>query len=152
MNYIAEINRFHELLPQSHMTPSSIALWYGLMHIFNKAGWPSEKTVSLDQLKQNTKLSKASIYRERTRLQDEGLITFVSGSGSRPCTFQMLSLSKELASQIETLEFHSETPQMSEKDALESQIEPPLSQIEPPASSIPYIENINLFKQDIIEQ
>ena len=48
MNYIAEINRFHELLPQSRMTPSSIALWYGLMHIFNKAGWPEEKTVSLD--------------------------------------------------------------------------------------------------------
>ena len=45
MNYIAEINRFHELLPQSRMTPSSIALWYGLMHIFNKAGWPEEKTV-----------------------------------------------------------------------------------------------------------
>ena len=35
MNYIAEINRFHELLPQSRMTPSSIALWYGLRHIFN---------------------------------------------------------------------------------------------------------------------
>ena len=45
MNYIAEINRFHELLPQSRMTPSSIALWYGLMHIFNKAGWPEEKAV-----------------------------------------------------------------------------------------------------------
>ena len=127
MNYIAEINRFHELLPQSRMTPSSIALWYGLMHIFNKAGWPEEKAVSLDQLKQDTKLSKASIYRERTRLQNEGLITFVAGSGSRPCTFRMLSLSKELASQIGTLEFHSETP----------------------ASSIPYKENINLSKQEI---
>ena len=134
MNYIAEINRFHELLPQSRMTPSSIALWYGLMHIFNKAGWPEEKTVSLDQLKQDTKLSKASIYRERTRLQNEGLITFVAGSGSRPCTFRMLSLSKELASQIGTLE---------------SQIETPLSQIETPASSIPYKENINLSKQEI---
>lgn len=149
MNYIAEINRFHELLPQSRMTPSSIALWYGLMHIFNKAGWPEEKTISLDQLKQDTKLSKASIYRERTRLQNEGLITFVAGSGSRPCAFRMLSLSKELASQIGTLEFHSETPQMSKNDALESQIEPPLSQIETPASSIPYKENINLSKQEI---
>lgn len=151
MNYIAEINRFHELLPQSRMTPSSIALWYGLMHIFNKAGWPSEKTVSLYQLKQDTKLSKASIYRERVRLQNEGLITFVAGSGSRPCSFRMLSLSKELASQIGTLEFHSETPHPSRNDALESQIEPPLSQIETPASSIPYKEDINLFKQDKIE-
>jgi hypothetical protein len=151
MNYIAEINRFHELLPQSRMTPSSIALWYGLMHIFNKAGWPDEKTVSLYQLKQDTKLSKASIYRERVRLQNEGLITFVAGSGSRPCTFRMLSLSKELASQIGTLEFHSETPQPSKNNALESQIEPPLSQIETPASSIPYKEDINLFKQDKIE-
>lgn len=151
MNYIAEINRFHELLPQSRMTPSTIALWYGLMHIFNKAGWPDEKTVSLYQLKQDTKLSKASIYRERVRLQNEGLITFVAGSGSRPCTFRMLSLSKELASQIGTLEFHSETPQPSKNDALESQIEPPLSQIETPASSTPYKEDINLFKQDKIE-
>lgn len=115
MNYIAEINRFHELLPQSRMTPSSIALWYGLMHIFNKAGWPEEKTISLDQLKQDTKLSKASIYRERTRLQNEGLITFVAGSGSRPCAFRMLSLSKELASQIGTLEVHSENATDVEK-------------------------------------
>ena len=61
----------------------------------------------------------------------------------------MLSLSKELASQIGTLEFHSETPQMSKNDALESQIEPPLSQIETPAGSIPYKENINLSKQEI---
>ena len=41
MNYIAEINRFHELLPQSRMTPSSIALRYGLMHILNKESYAS---------------------------------------------------------------------------------------------------------------
>ena len=101
MNYIAEINRFHELLPQSRMTPSSIALWYGLMHIFNKAGWPSEKTVSLDQIKQDTKLSKAYIYREIVRLQNDGIITFIAGSGSRSCTFRMLSLSKSWRLRLE---------------------------------------------------
>ena len=121
MNYIAEINRFHELLPQSRMTPSSIALWYGLMHIFNKAGWPDEMEIPLSDIEKNTKLSRYTIRRERLRLAEYELIAYKRPQSFLHGVYQILPLSGRILFKLEselgqaaTTLVHSDTTQKTE--------------------------------------
>lgn len=121
MNYIAEINRFHELLPQSRMTPSSIALWYGLMHIFNKAGWPDEMEIPLADIESNTKLSRYTIRRERLRLAEYELITYKRPESFLHGVYRILPLSGRILFKLEselgqnaTTLVHSDTTQKME--------------------------------------
>ena len=121
MNYIAEINRFHELLPQSRMTPSSIALWYGLMHIFNKAGWPVEMEIPLSDIEKNTKLSRYTIRRERLRLAEYELIAYKRPQSFLHGVYQILPLSGRILFKLEselgqaaTTLVHSDTTQKTE--------------------------------------
>ena len=121
MNYIAEINRFHELLPQSRMTPSSIALWYGLMHIFNKAGWPGEMEIPLSDIEKNTKLSRYTIRRERLRLAEYELIAYKRPQSILHGVYQILPLSGRILFKLEselgqaaTTLVHSDTTQKTE--------------------------------------
>ena len=121
MNYIAEINRFHELLPQSRMTPSSIALWYGLMHIFNKAGWPEEMEIPLADIESNTKLSRYTIRRERLRLAEYELIAYKRPESFLHGVYQILPLSGRILFKLEselgqaaTTLVHSDTTQKTE--------------------------------------
>ena len=121
MNYIAEINRFHELLPQSRMTPSSIALWYGLMHIFNKAGWPGEMEIPLSDIEKNTKLSRYTIRRERLRLAEYELIAYKRPESFLHGVYQILPLSGRILFKLEselgqaaTTLVHSDTTQNAE--------------------------------------
>ena len=121
MNYIAEINRFHELLPQSRMTPSSIALWYGLMHIFNKAGWPGEMEIPLSDIEKNTKLSRYTIRRERLRLAEYELIAYKRPESFLHGVYRILPLSGRILFKLEselgqdaTTLVHSDTTQKTE--------------------------------------
>lgn len=102
MNYLTEIKLFYDWLETHSLTPASIALWHGLMYIANRAGWPMRLCIPMTMLEARTHIPRPTLYRERKRLQQAGLIDF-SAQGSR------LSSIYVLRSLEERFVFHGET-------------------------------------------
>lgn len=117
MNYMTEIKLFNEYLPTSTLTPASVALWYGLMYLFNRSGWQNQLAIPMNMLEAQTKLSRVTIFRERTRLCRLGLIAFKArvGGGSMgvytllPLSLQIGTSNSKMWLQSETKSLHTET-------------------------------------------
>jgi hypothetical protein len=133
MNYMAEIKMFYDWLETHSLTPASITLWHGLMFIANRSGWKNPLPISLSVIESRTMIPRASIYRERERLREAGLIDFSTKGGKASCLYTIYSLSQQLESHGETqsavkedLVSHSETQSVVNEDRiqhLESQSE-----------------------------
>ncbi|NGQ95040.1 DnaD domain protein [Brevibacillus sp. SYP-B805] len=76
MNYLEQIVAFHRWKEVNPLPASAIALWYELMAICNKAGWPQEFTVPNAVLQSYAGLSRKEFERARQQLIDLGLITY----------------------------------------------------------------------------
>ena len=98
MNYMAEIKMFYDWLETHSLTPASITLWYGLMFIANRSGWNNPLPISLSVIESRTMIPRASIYRERERLREAGLIDFSTKGGKASCLYTIYSLSQQLES------------------------------------------------------
>ena len=83
MNYIKEINSFYDWLETNPLASSCIVLWYALMHIANKAGWPDTFAVAISVLEIKTGLKKDTIYDARNKLQQAGRIKWNRGEGTK---------------------------------------------------------------------
>lgn len=79
---MTEIKLFYDWLETHELPPASVALWHGLMQIANRAGWPLRLCISMNMLMARTHIPRPSLYRERKRLQQAGLIDFIA-RGSR---------------------------------------------------------------------
>lgn len=133
MNYMTEIKMFYDWLETHSLTPASITLWHGLMFIANRSGWKNPLPISLSVIESRTMIPRASIYRERERLREAGLIDFSTKGGKASCLYTIYSLSQQLESHGETqsavkrdLVSHSETQSVVNEDRiqhLESQSE-----------------------------
>lgn len=102
MNYMAEIKMFYDWLETHSLTPASITLWHGLMFIANRSGWKNPLPISLSVIESRTMIPRASIYRERERLREAGLIDFSTKGGKASCLYTIYSLSQQLESHGET--------------------------------------------------
>ena len=102
MNYMAEIKMFYDWLETHSLTPASITLWHGLMFIANRSGWKNPLPISLPVIESRTMIPRASIYRERERLREAGLIDFSTKGGKESCLYTIYSLSQQLESHGET--------------------------------------------------
>lgn len=110
MNYLTEIKQFNEYMPTSSITPTSIVLWYGLMYIFNRSGWQQKLAIPMHTIETQTKLSRVTIYRERTRLCDLGLLEFTPRSEGRPTgLYSLCPLSFQIGTTVEQTSLHKET-------------------------------------------
>lgn len=98
MNYMAEIKMFYDWLETHSLTPASITLWHGLMFIANRSGWKNPLPISLSVIESRTMIPRASIYRERERLREVGLIDFSTKGGKASCLYTIYSLSQQLES------------------------------------------------------
>lgn len=101
MNYMAEIKMFYDWLETHSLTPAAITLWHGLMFIANRSGWKNPLPISLSTIESRTMIPRASIYRERERLRQVGLIDFATKGGKASCLYTIYSLSQHLASHTE---------------------------------------------------
>lgn len=94
MNYIAEINAFHDSLLYKQVSTGQIALWYSLMAINNKTGWQQEFTVANQVLELYTGLSRAGVLKARNALAQNGYITFKT-RGTKATAYTITDLTIE---------------------------------------------------------
>lgn len=92
MNYIAELNAFHDYLLANRLSTSEIALWHALMHINNSTMWKTEFTASNLILQQITGLSRSSLADAKNKLKQRGLIEYIPGKPRQAGMFKMLSI------------------------------------------------------------
>lgn len=92
MNYIAELNAFHDYLLANRLSTSEIALWHALMHINNSTMWKTEFTASNLILQQITGLSRSSLADAKNKLKQRGLIEYIPGKPRQAGMFKMLSM------------------------------------------------------------
>ncbi|NIK11167.1 hypothetical protein [Alkalibacillus almallahensis] len=76
MNYLKELNTFHEWLDTNPLPSGAIVLWYALMAINNKTNWQDEFTVANATLQAKTGLSRQQLHRARTDLINVGRIQY----------------------------------------------------------------------------
>ena len=99
MTYIDYLNRFNQFLESSALPPSAQLLYYKLLHVFNRAGWPP--TVQVDNQRMMTMTGLRSIkaaISARNRLVNAGLIQYEQGKKGMPnryvlCEKQLFCLS-----------------------------------------------------------
>lgn len=101
MNYMAEIKMFYDWLETHSLTPASISLWHGLMHIANRSGWRSPLHISSSLIELRTGISRSTLKRERAKLVEAGLLVVEFGKGRGRTSYELRSLSSQLAVQIE---------------------------------------------------
>ena len=101
MNYMVEVKMFYDWLETHSLTPAAITLWHGLMFIANRSGWKNPLPISLSTIESRTMIPRASIYRERERLRQAGLIDFATKGGKASCLYTIHSLSQHLESHTE---------------------------------------------------
>lgn len=101
MNYMAEIKMFYDWLETHSLTPASISLWHGLMHIANRSGWRSPLHISSSLIELRTGISRSTLKRERAKLVEAGLLVVEFGKGRGRTSYELRSLSSPLVVQIE---------------------------------------------------
>ena len=85
MTYIDYLNRFNQFLESSVLPPSAQLLYYKLLHIFNRAGWPPTVGVDNQRMMALAGLgSEPTLRRARGKLCDAGFIRYQSGKKGSP--------------------------------------------------------------------
>lgn len=94
MTYIDYLNRFNQFLESSALPPSAQLLYYKLLHVFNRAGWPP--TVQVDNQRMMTMLgniTEPTLILNRRKLVEAGFIQFHSGRRGVPSQYALCQFS-----------------------------------------------------------
>lgn len=94
MNYIKEMNAFHDRMMTNPVSVGAKVLWSTLMHVNNKARWVKKFSIAESLICGLTGLSSSAFKRARVELRDKGLITYQS-RGTKAPMYQMVSLVME---------------------------------------------------------
>ncbi len=95
MNYIIEMNCFHEISRVRDVTVSEQVLWHALMDYCNSIGWEKKFQISLCALKTYTRLSQNAIVKARARLVERGFIRYTS-NGTHTTEYELFSLTNKV--------------------------------------------------------
>lgn len=92
MNYIIELNAFHDSLLMNDLSTGQIALWYALMHINNKCNWIEWFSASNKVLSIQTGMSRSGILKARNELKQKGYIDF-KPKGTESTLYKIIPMS-----------------------------------------------------------
>ena len=122
INYIDQINAFHNWLQVNELPASAILLWYSLMHFCNKTGWKLQFNLALSQLKADTHLGTSTIQRARERLVKAGLIKIRHRSGCQSAIYQIVPVASIFVNQNEQQNnFAVQNEQLNEQQAVQNE-------------------------------
>ena len=90
MNYIKEMNAFFDWLETNPLEASTQTLWFHLMGIANKSGWPEWFAVANPLLQAKVGLSEGSLNKHRNILEQKGRIEYRSQGRKKPGKYRII--------------------------------------------------------------
>lgn len=102
INYLGEINSFHDWLITNPVPTTARVLWFALMHYCNRTGWRTEFNLAISALELDTGLSKQAIIRARNALQQAGRIKVTVRKGNQAALYQIIPFAFLKETQIDT--------------------------------------------------
>lgn len=104
MNYIAEINAFERWLENNYLPPMSQLLWYKLIALCNRCGWPEWVTVDNQRLMAFIQLKREATFIDiRNKLIDAGLIEYRKGKKGSPNQYKINTFNLKVQTEVETV-------------------------------------------------
>lgn len=103
MTYIDRINAFERWLENNYLPPLSQLLWYKMLMLHNRAGWP--EWVTVDNLKLMALIGtkrEATFISLRDRLIDYGWLEYRKGKKGSPNSYKLLS-KNTFTSEVQTV-------------------------------------------------
>lgn len=94
MTYIDYLNRFNQFLESNALPPAAQLMYFKLLNVFNRAGWPP--TVQVDNHRLMAMLgvhSEHTVILNRSKLIHAGFIQFHSGSKGIPSKYRLCQVS-----------------------------------------------------------
>lgn len=102
INYLSEINSFHDWLITNPVPTTARVLWFALMHYCNRTGWRTEFNLAISALELDTGLSKQAIIRARNALQQAGRIKVTVRKGNQAALYHIIPFAFLKETQIDT--------------------------------------------------
>lgn len=96
MNYLAEINAFYEWIEIHPQNSTTVALWFALMAVCNKAGWPDRFPCARSVLLKKAGCKADAFYTARITLDGAGLISYEERRGRAATIYAMNSIVENL--------------------------------------------------------
>ncbi len=107
MTYIDRLNEFNRWLENNGLPCNSQLMFFKLLHIFNRAGWP--ESVQVDNLRMMLLIgaeSKGTVIRARDKLIAAGFIEFQAGKKGSPNCYRLKIQSQNVTTNATTNEPH----------------------------------------------
>lgn len=87
MTYIDYLNQFNQWLESNPLPGNAQLLYFRLLNVFNRAGWPKQVQVDTPRLMLMAGCQKDAAYRARDKLKDAGFITYKKGKKGAPTAY-----------------------------------------------------------------
>lgn len=87
MTYIDYLNDFNQWLESNPLPGNAQLLYFRLLNVFNRAGWPEQVQVDTLRLMLMMDCRKDAAYRARDRLRDAGFIQYRKGKKGSPTAY-----------------------------------------------------------------
>lgn len=101
MTYLDYLNDFHRWLESGTLPGSSQLMYFKLLNVFNRAGWP--EYVRVDNLRMMVMIgveSKQAVIRARDRLVESGFIEFQKGKKGSPSRYYLVKRSHNVTESV----------------------------------------------------
>ena len=93
MTYIDYLNEFNRWVENNHLTLPAQVLYFRMLNVFNRAGWPEWVPVDTIRLQVMTNgLSKPAAYRARDELVKAGFIQYQQGKKGAPSRYSLVGI------------------------------------------------------------
>jgi len=100
MDYLREINSFERWLETNDLPPLSQLLWYRLMALCNRAGWPEWMAVDDQRLMGLIQSRRETVFAPvRDSLVEAGFLLVERGKKGRPSRYKMVQFAMRSAAQ-----------------------------------------------------
>lgn len=87
MTYIDRLNQFNRWLESNALPGNAQLMYFKLLNVFNRAGWPESVQVDTLRLMQMIGCQKEASYHARDKLVEAGFITYKKGSKGKPTKY-----------------------------------------------------------------
>lgn len=99
MNYLREINAFIDWLETNPLDATTQTLWFHLMAIANKCGWPEWFAVANLTLQAKVGVDKKTLIKHRNYLIQKGLIKY-KNQGKKAGKYNLIPISEQIRGNI----------------------------------------------------